>query len=110
MRKVVTDADGHARLLASCFHWFRMAHGMRRDDELPIAEDCALCERWYDTGCAMCPVLQTTGYADCMNSPYARAARAEDSFGIDSPQFRVAARAMLDFLCDLAESVEVTEP
>ena len=105
-RRIVTDADGLARLIESAAHWARLATGTWGEDENISEESCACCARWIRGRCRGCPIAANTG-RHCIGSPYQRAVDAADNHDFDSPQFRLAARAMLRYLLRLAARVEV---
>lgn len=87
----------------SIAHWQRLATGTTEDEEQPYAEDCALCGLFLelDERCKGCPVRNKTGKQFCESSPYRYAEIAYTFHGINSPQFKKAARAELKFLRSL---------
>lgn len=73
-------------LRASIAHWRRLATGKRLPKEVPSA--------------IYCPVRVATGNDFCESSPYWAAEKAA-RFGLDSKEFKAAARKELAFLRSL---------
>jgi hypothetical protein len=91
-----------AALKASIQHWQRLSTGKRHPGEDIGGDNCALCHLfWFDRGCRGCPVSAKTGFSDCEGTPYGNTSRARHRHGLDSPQFRAAAKLELAFLRSL---------
>ena len=93
------DAATKEALTKSIEHWRRLSDGTRMDGEGISQSECALCKRFFSkaTGCASCPVRIKTGAPFCTNSPYDRATEVR-KFGLDSEEFKAAAKLELEFL------------
>jgi len=88
-------------LKESISHWKRLANGKAADGESVGPENCALCVKFqltHDTHCHKCPIRQKTGQAMCVETPYGKAHVAMEDYGLESRQFRTAAKAELKFL------------
>ena len=86
-------------------HWKRMAKGERNDHEMPSADDCALCGLFNKTNnpCKGCPVMKHTGQDSCEGTPYYAAHIAWVRHGVDSDEFKKAAKKELKFLKGLRD-------
>ena len=84
-------------LEASIKHWERM-----RDDpegkEEPFSEDCPCCQEFTSVLCEGCPISEAVEEFGCDNTPYWLARNAFEELGKDSPEFKEAAQAEIDFL------------
>lgn len=90
-------------LNGSIKHWERLSTGNRNPREDSGSEHCPLCEKFCVEGlayCVGCPVMERTGFSHCDNSPYDEASEARLE-GLDSPEFKRAARKELKFLKSL---------
>ncbi|MFM7009378.1 MAG: hypothetical protein ACKO0Z_08635, partial [Betaproteobacteria bacterium] len=76
----------------------RLAAGKRQPGENCRGDDCALCVLFYDIDCSGCPVSIETRDTFCEGSPYYAALEAANAQGIDSAQFKQAAKKELKFL------------
>lgn len=88
-------------LKASIAHWRRHETGKAKPEEGIGPFDCALCDLFIKTGskpCRGCPVAIKTGEAGCHHTPYYDAFAADQIYGRDSTQFRLAAKAERKFL------------
>lgn len=90
----------------SIAHWIRLAAGQRHPGEYPNSDNCALCQEFLAKDCEGCPVAERTGAMLCIRSPYEDAASAANRYGYDSPEFKAAAQAELDFLISLRKPGE----
>lgn len=95
--------EAHAK---SVEHWERLASGKRKPGESIGPDYCALCALFWKpaarhVNCDGCPVKETTGRGGCLKTPYGEAEKAEEHAGLDSPEFRLAAQAELEFLRSL---------
>lgn len=92
-------------LKESIEHWRRLASGNRLPKENTDAECCALCAAFVDLSdddeCHGCPVFERTDEHFCETTPYSIANLAAYDFGLDTPEFKQAAKAELDFLISL---------
>ena len=88
-------------LKQSIAHWKRLATGKRREGERTGVHDCALCVLFFRTDCAGCPVAQKVNRIGCSNTPYVNANDAYYDTGLDSPEFKAAAKVELEFLQSL---------
>lgn len=89
-------------LKESIEHWERLASGETGFVEDVGSADCALCTIFLDEHeCAGCPVHEKTGAEKCAFSPYVEALNSRRKYGLDSPQFKSAARKELKFLKSL---------
>lgn len=89
-------------LKASIRHWNRLATGTTRPGEDTSGKFCALCKLFYSLdGCGQCPVKLRTGKSFCLGSPWADARDAYEDDGLESKEFKSAARKELDFLKSL---------
>lgn len=86
-------------LKASIAHWRRMATGTPRKAEAPVTSQCRLCDLFIGSPnwCEGCPVNAKTG-PNCVGTHYQAAAIAYHAIGIDSLQFKSAAKRELKFL------------
>jgi hypothetical protein len=75
--------------------------GKRREGETVGAAHCALCDLFLNDGCSKCPVAQKVQRSGCSLTPYAAACDAHCEHGIDSPEFKAAAKVELEFLQSL---------
>lgn len=106
-------------------HWKRLKDAPTPfGDEQPVASQCAFCRaNWED--CSQCPIMETTGFANCLGTPYRDANQAwhdwrrvlEDAgealqtgqrvkpLGVEAAVLQAAwkraAQAMIDFLENL---------
>ena len=92
------NAKTRKALKESIAHWKRHATGKSYMDERVHSEDCALCALFLESRCDGCPVKKKTGLHLCQGTPWESAAYAFAAFGVESRQFRAAARKMLAFL------------
>lgn len=92
------DLEMLAALDESIEHWNRHAEGSAPAGEGIGAADCALCALYFCELCTGCPIREKTGMRACGGGPYPRAHAAARDFGMDSPEFREAAREMLEYL------------
>lgn len=92
MNKTQTKA-----LKQSIKHWERM-----RDDpegkEEPFIDDCPCCQEFHTMCCEGCPISEAVDDWGCDGTPYTFARGAFEEFGKDSPEFKEAAQAEIDFL------------
>lgn len=90
-------------LKLSIAHWRRLATGKRRKFESTHGGDCALCVIYRQglVDCSGCPVMKKTGHSVCAKTPYHEANYNAITFGLDSLEFRMAARNELAFLRSL---------
>lgn len=88
-------------LNGSIAHWKRLATGKRTSLEGIGPDHCNLCQLFYDDGCLKCPVRIKTGNPYCEESPFEDADAVAALYGLDSYQFRNAARLELAFLKSL---------
>ena len=90
-------------LNASIAHWRRFKKGKALPGERPYGKDCALCKLFATpfASCAGCPVYEKTSISYCGGTPWVRAHRAFDNYGVDSPQFLDSAAEELKFLISL---------
>lgn len=99
------NEQARAALEESIAHWERMVEGSYSPGERPSSGDCALCRAFRDKDCNGCPVKMWTGELDCGDTPY----DSEDIWGLyedqglDSEEFKAAARKELEFLKSLRE-------
>jgi len=98
-------------LKQSIAHWKRMATGKARTDERPGSSGCALCKLFKNTKkwCRGCPVYKRTGITNCISTPYFEAASTYHGSGIESGQFKLAARIELKFLQSLLPKRKTTK-
>jgi hypothetical protein len=114
MKKVTLKA-----LKQSIAHWERMAAGKASLGENPVAEHCALCQRfgfWVD--CQLphdgerCPVAVKAVAADCNNTPYMKVhnllpnrpllmRNSDYEYLKNTPKFKEAAQEEVEFLKSL---------
>jgi len=96
-------ANTRRALKESIAHWRRMAMGKSTGGEAPTASQCPLCDLFLcqKSPCRGCPVKRKFS-AYCVGTPY-HAAFAEYNAGegIDSPEFKAAARRELQCLVAL---------
>lgn len=87
-------------LKSSIAHWKRLAAGKRRLGEGIGANSCALCRLFLglQATCKGCPVREHTGKGTCEGTPYWRAEKANNKYGLDSKRFKLAAAKELAFL------------
>lgn len=88
-------------LRESIAHWERLASGKLRKYENVGADHCALCLEFNDGNCGSCPVAQAIGRPQCRDTPFILAFLNRAEFGLDSKEFRAAARKELQFLKSL---------
>jgi hypothetical protein len=88
-------------LKQSIAHWKRLSTGKRREGETVGAAHCALCDLFLNDGCSKCPVAQKVQRSGCSLTPYNDACDAHNAHGIDSPEFKSAAKVELEFLQSL---------
>lgn len=104
----MTDAALQA-LKDSIAHWERMATGTAHPDETPTGYNCPLCQLFCigleNNRCIGCPVYQKTGEKLCSDTPYDQARHAWHEHEIDSPQFKQAALAEVEFLKSLLPAI-----
>lgn len=113
-------AKALSALIQSIAHWERLATGDEKPGESVSADDCALCQTFRNRAtlafvvgneCIGCPVMERTGRSRCRSTPYSA---AENHFvhsadktgktgktGRQTPEFRAAAKAELEFLRSL---------
>lgn len=94
-------------------HWRRMETGNRINGETPHGSFCALCAMFFSkyAKCEGCPVAEDTGYPGCYETPYYAAktstlilsAYLAQDRGLDSEEFKLAAKEMREFLEGLRE-------
>jgi len=96
MNTTPTKEQTQQALNDSIAHWERMANGTYSPDESIYGKDCALCSLFLKNNCDGCPVKERTGHISCIGSPWKEAAMNYD--GNDTPEFKVAATKMLNFL------------
>lgn len=94
-------------LTESIAHWRRLTTGKRKRNESIGIVDCALCAmfRPYSKHCDGCPVYVSTNSRCGRSTPYSNASEAQSIYGLDSPEFKTAARAELNFLRSLLPKV-----
>lgn len=89
-------------LKQSIAHWKRLSTGKRRLGERVGASQCALCSLFLHIhSCKGCPVADKVERSGCSLTPYGHARDAHDAYGIDSPEFKAAAKVELKFLQSL---------
>ena len=92
----------------SIAHWERLSTGFRLPLEHIGATQCPLCNIFNQIGqrdalyCIGCPVYEKTKLQYCINTPYEEASIATRKYnGIDSIEFKEAAKKELEFLRSL---------
>ena len=81
-------------LRGSIEKWEGIVAGEIDDD---AADNCPLCELFYECRCLGCPVNKKSGGIFCRETPYEDRLKADRPTG-DTPEAVKAAQAMLDFL------------
>lgn len=86
----------------SVAHWERLSEGI---DEGVGADTCAFCKKYNSWGgaaveedCVGCPIAYVTGKAICEGTPYIDANFCYDEYGVNSKEFKRAAKKMTTFL------------
>ena len=99
------DAETRKALHKAIVHWERMHDLGSASREAPTATACALCQKFLGISevCKKCPVMEKTGFIRCLNTPYRRAVRMYQLYGIGSPEFKAAAQDEINFLKSLDE-------
>ena len=90
-------------------HWERLASGRRKLGEDIRASHCALCNKFAVNSlnvCEGCPVYRRTNLAGCEDTPYWDCHNAAEWRGLDSAEFKSAAKEMLKFLRSLRKDVK----
>jgi hypothetical protein len=85
----------------SIAHWERLVSGKSLPEEKVNRLSCALCTKFWDSSCKGCPVAEKTNQITCEGTPYNEAWWTQDQYGINSQQFKEAAKQELDFLKSL---------
>jgi hypothetical protein len=75
------DAETLTALESSIEHWKRMRDDPFSGRDEPVGWQCALCSMYYmhttpTTPCVGCPVMERSGEAHCLATPYAKATDA----------------------------------
>lgn len=97
-------------LKKSIDHWTKLSQG-KVDAGCVGSKWCALCELFLqgDNWCQGCPIYKKTGKPLCRGTPYSSADHNGISYGLDSPQFKRAARKELAFLKTLLPTENKTK-
>lgn len=89
------DEETLTALKASIEHW-RGNETAQTWEEISLGpKSCALCRKFYGSGCDGCPIKESTGKDGCRGTPYDRAVDAEYR---DWDAFKTAAKAEREFL------------
>ena len=111
----VTPEQTEEALEDSIQHWDENARAEKPEDASIAADDCALCDLFWDYDCDDpcdgCPVRNVTARELCHNTPYVEAMHAfeewrygagtAEEFRAAAEDFRAAAAKMRDFLISL---------
>jgi hypothetical protein len=98
------NRETYDALVASVEKWRRNANVLNKLNARIYAEDCPLCvllteKAGDEPDCERCPVMQATGYPNCIGSPWFAACDAYH--GDTLKAFRKAAQVEADFLAAL---------
>lgn len=106
-KRTVLSDEAEKGLLDSIKRWKRLAIGKRLEGESVGPEQCPLCCLYLEEECKGCPIARHMQRQFCAKTPCEKADAMYDEYGLDSMEFRAAARKELEFLKQVLKSYEI---